>query len=225
MSKMQQKTHTQQSTSVDNKLGAKAFDHMSTSVDNKLEGSTFCTTSAKELPQPNKVKKVSYVKKSEWEIMLESGADFSVDSKDDYDSDDEDENKREAEERKKLWEDSPAGRAAAEQKIRNANFDFDNHPLNEYLTALGFTCETWAEYCKDAGSEEKAIKHIRRLENNDRDVFKGLFVILMLVMLPFVAAYAPLTITLGYSLLSAGLLFTPNKPSQTSIFIKTLEEV
>ena len=74
-------------------------------------------------------------------------------------------------------------------------------------------------------SKEEAIKFIRKLENNDRDVFKGLFVILMLVMLPFVTAYAPLSITLGYSLLIAGLLFTPNKPSQTSIFIKSMGEV
>lgn len=74
-------------------------------------------------------------------------------------------------------------------------------------------------------SEENAIKHIRRLENQDKDLLKGLLVILLLTMLPFVTAYAPLTITLGYSLLIAGLLVIRNKPSQTSIFIKSMGEV
>lgn len=97
-----------------------------------------------------------------------------------------------------------------------------------YISSIGIQNETRRPkslYNSHFTSEEKAVKHIRKLENQDKDLFKGLLVILMLTMLPFVTAYAPLTITSGYSLLIAGLLFMPNKPSQTSIFIKSMGEV
>ena len=98
---------------------------------------------------------------SEWMTLLQEDIIIDVTSKAMYDSDeDEDANLREAEEKRNRWKNSPAGMAEAAQKMRFAKNGFCNHSLYEYLTALGFTFETWAEKCENAGGEEKALQEI-----------------------------------------------------------------